>query len=202
VARLTIRLLIETGAYSLPEDVDRFATLEAGSEDRTLLGVPVRLIRAVRQLFTLEQHRIVVHMPESGLPLALREGLTNVAEARAATELALTAPEREYVVTSLFAAQCRTIAAMAAEANLHNVRVILPDRLGQRTYSRPPNLILSLAVPTAAMGAGWPLSDLEQIGPMLIGDWTHITIVVRLRPRVWKLAGSFHAHGYCASARS
>ncbi len=176
---LTVREVRQRLHLIAPGAVERFRAmeLEPGSEDRALLGVPMRLVRPVRQLVTLERHRIIVHMPESGIPLVLREGLVNTAEAKAVIELARAAPERRYIATSLFDAQCRAIAATAAAAGVENLRVALPDRSGQRAHSSPPDLILSLAVPTAAMAVGWPLSDLGWLAPMLIGNWAQITIL-------------------------
>jgi hypothetical protein len=162
-----------------PAAVERFRAMEMepGSEDRTLLGVPIRLVAPIRQLVTLEQHRIIIHMPQTGIPLVLREGLVNTAEVRAVIELARATRERRHVATSLFDAQCRAIAATAAAARVENLRVALPIRLGQREYSSPPDLILSIAVPTATMATSWPLSDLGWLAPMLIGNWAQITIV-------------------------
>ena len=116
-------------------------------------------------------------MAESGIPLILREGLVNTAEVRAAIELVQAAPERRHIATSLFDAQCRAIAATAGARDVANLRVVVPNRLGQRAYSTPPDLILSLAVPTATMAAAWPLNDLGWLAPMLIGDWAKITLL-------------------------
>jgi hypothetical protein len=161
-----------------PAAIERFRAtdLEPGNEDRTLLGLPIRLVKPTRQLVTLERHRITIHMPQTGIPLVLREGLVNSAEAQAVIELCRATPERRHVATSVFDAQCRAIAATAAAVGVENLRVTVPTRLGQRAYSTPPDLILSIAVPTATMAAGWPLSDLGWLAPMLIGNWAQITI--------------------------
>src|SRR5262249_49240940 len=115
--------------------------------------------------------------PQSALPSALSEGLTNVAEATAAVGIAKSAPDKRFIITSPFAAQCRCIASVAAEEAVENVRGGLPEKLGQRRVQPSPHLILSIAATDTATAASWPLNDLGQLAPLLIGDWSHITVL-------------------------
>jgi hypothetical protein len=150
-----------------------------GSLDQSLIGVPVRLVAPVESLpgFQLPRHEVRFLWPRSSLPLTLSEGLINQSEAVVAVDIAASTPERRFIITSPFVAQCRAIAKVVANRRLDNIRVTLPEKLGHRRIQPAPHLIVSLAATDAATAATWPLNDLGQLAPLLIGDWSGITIL-------------------------
>jgi hypothetical protein len=163
------------------------------------MGIPMRLM-SVGQFVTLDRHRVVVHIQEASIPLVLREGLVNDAEAQTAVRLARATPNLRHIATSVCDAQCRAIAKRASESGIDNLRIVLPERLGRRPFSNPPHLIVSLAVPNIAMASGWPLSDLGWVVPLLIGDWARITIlcapdIYRFHPVVRHLVSDLGSNG-------
>jgi hypothetical protein len=183
---LSLREIRERLKHIAPEAIERFrpgradhAAPATGSVDESLLGVPVRLLAPAESLpgFQLPQHEVFFIWPQSALPSALSEGLTNVAEANAVIKIAVDAAEERFIITSPFAAQCRCIASMIAEKRIENVQILSPDKLGHRRIQPPRRLIVSMAASDTATAACWPLNDLGQLTPLFIGNWSLITIV-------------------------
>jgi hypothetical protein len=106
----------------------------------------------------------------------LTEGLANSAEASAVLDYVASNPTKRFVVTSPFTSQCRTVAKAAAERNLDNVRVVVPEKVGHRRIQPPAQLLVTMAATDPITTTAWPLSDLGRLAPLFVGDWAGITV--------------------------
>jgi hypothetical protein len=156
--------------------LERLDGAEPGRTDSRLLGVPVR-VSEIQRLISIPNHEIILRLPEARAPLTLREGLANAAEAAAAVEIVRAGQHGSSVATSPFVAQCRELAEAAAKLRVSNLRVVVPERLGQKKFSKNVHLILSFAATRPEDVAGWPFADLGRLLPLFVGEWAGITVV-------------------------
>jgi hypothetical protein len=160
-----------------PTTIDEFrdADQKEGEIDHRLLTLPVRIDRIGRHL-TGDSHRILLKIPETTAPLVVREGLANEIEAAEIASFAAGRPNERFVATSPFTGQCRMLARAAASKGLDNLRVVSPERLGQKVFNREISLIVSLAATEAQQVAGWPFSDVSRLVPIFVGDWNTVHV--------------------------
>lgn len=157
-----------------PTTIEEFrdAAQNEGEIDYRLLTLPVTIDRIGRNL-TGDSHRILLKSPESAAPLVLREGLANEVEATEIATFAASRPNERFVATSPFTGQCRVLARMA---NLENLRVVSPERLGQKIFGREITLLVSLAATESQQVAGWPFNDVSRLIPIFVGEWNAIHV--------------------------
>lgn len=174
LAARTARTLLRALA---PIRVEEFCAsgVRAGQTDSRLLGWPVRIDEVVPGLVGAE-HGVVLRIPEDGAPHALREGLGNAAEAEFVAEFVAADPYGSYVATSPFSAQCRLLAQAAGVRALANFRIVVPERLGQKIFSTPPHLLVSLAAADPERVESWPFTDVRTLLNLLGGPWQAIHI--------------------------
>jgi hypothetical protein len=118
----------------------------------------------------------LLKIPEDAAPLVLREGLANEAEAAEIAAFATAKPNERFVATSPFTGQCRALAKAATKQKLDNLRVVSPERLGQKVFGREITLLVSLAATEPQQVAGWPFNDVSRLVPIFVGEWAAIHV--------------------------
>jgi hypothetical protein len=160
-----------------PTTIEEFrdADQKEGEIDYRLLTLPVRIDRIGRALIG-DSHRILLKVPENAAPLIVREGLANEVEATEIAAFAASRPTERFVATSPFTGQCRVLARAASKKKLENLRVVSPERLGQKVFGREITLLVSLAATESQQVSGWPFNDISRLIPIFVGEWTAIDI--------------------------
>jgi hypothetical protein len=131
----------------------------------------------VRRIATRNEegrHELKVTIPHAGFRFIQEHGLASEDEARALIERA-TVLGADCVASSPYTAQSFLIAKMAAKEKLR-FPVATPELLGTRPGTGQPTLLLSLVADRADPSFPYPLSDVTELIPMLIGDYKAIEI--------------------------
>jgi len=169
-ARTLLRMIAPTTVEEFRE-----AAPSEGETDYRLLTLPARIDRVGRHL-TGDSHRVLLKIPEDAAPLVVREGLVNKTEAAEIAAFAAARPNERFVATSPFTGQCRAIAKAVTQQKLENLRVVSPERLGQKVFGREITLLISLAATEPHQVAGWPFNDVSRLMPIFVGEWAEIHV--------------------------